>query len=158
MRLTTKGRYAVTAMIDLALHGEHSPVTLTDISERQYISLSYLEQIFARLRRAGLVIGIRGPGGGYRLSRETGDINIAQIITAVDEVIDPSKCGGKANCQDDQVCLAHSLWVGLSHHIRQYLEEVSLRSLIERKEVKKTAARQDKQADQVARLDLYMKM
>ena len=102
MRLTTKGRYAVTAMLDLAFHSQKKPVTLTDIATRQTISLSYLEQLFARLRRAGIVTGVRGPGGGYKLSRAVRDINIAEIIAAVDEQLDSTKCGGEANCQNNK--------------------------------------------------------
>ncbi|MFZ2405951.1 MAG: Rrf2 family transcriptional regulator, partial [Methylobacter sp.] len=104
MRLTTKGRYAVTAMLDLAFHSQIKPVTLTEIAARQTISLSYLEQLFARLRRAGMVKGVRGPGGGYKLCRKANDINIAEIIAAVDEPLDSTKCGGEANCQKDKAC------------------------------------------------------
>ncbi|MGZ8904020.1 MAG: Rrf2 family transcriptional regulator, partial [Methylobacter sp.] len=114
MRLTTKGRYAVTAMLDLAFHSQIKPVTLTDIATRQTISLSYLEQLFARLRRANMVKGIRGPGGGYTLSGLAVDINIADIIAAVDEPIHATKCGGEGNCQKNQACLTHDLWMGLS--------------------------------------------
>ena len=132
MRLTTKGRYAVTAMLDLALHSRTNPVTLTDIAARQTISLSYLEQLFARLRRADMVKGVRGPGGGYTLSREANNINIADIIAAVDEPIDATKCGGEANCQNEKACLTHDLWMGLSAQIRQYLKSITLGDLIEK--------------------------
>lgn len=146
MRLTTKGKYAVTAMLDLAFHSQLKPVTLTDIANRQTISLSYLEQLFARLRKAGMVNGVRGPGGGYQLSRDTHAINVAEIIAAVDEVVDSTKCGGKSNCQDGQPCLTHELWMGLSEQIREYLSGISLGDLLERKPVQQVAERQDKQA------------
>ncbi len=132
MRLTTKGRYAVTAMLDLALHSKINPVTLTDIAARQTISLSYLEQLFARLRRANMVKGVRGPGGGYTLSSDANNINIADIIAAVDEPIDATKCGGEANCQNEKACLTHDLWMGLSAQIRQYLKSITLGDLIEK--------------------------
>jgi Rrf2 family iron-sulfur cluster assembly transcriptional regulator len=142
VRLTTKGRYAVTAMLDLAYHSQIKPVTLTDIAARQTISLSYLEQLFARLRRAGMVKGVRGPGGGYKLCRETSEINVADIITAVDESLDSTKCGGEANCQKEQACLTHDLWTGLSAQIRNYLEDISLADLLEKDQVKIVAKRQ----------------
>ena len=144
MRLTTKGRYAVTAMLDLAYHSEKKPVTLTDIAKRQDISLSYLEQLFARLRRYGMVEGVRGPGGGYQLSRKADQISIAQIISAVDETIDSTRCGGKANCQKEQPCLTHDLWMGLSDQIRQYLDSISLHDVLTRKNVRRVAERQDR--------------
>jgi Rrf2 family transcriptional regulator, iron-sulfur cluster assembly transcription factor len=146
VRLTTKGRYAVTAMLDLAYHSEKRPVTLTDIAKRQSISLSYLEQLFARLRRAGMVEGVRGPGGGYQLSRDASQINVADIIAAVDETIDSTRCGGKANCQNTQPCLTHDLWMGLSEQIRTYLTTISLNDLLQRRPVRQVAERQDKQA------------
>lgn len=146
MRLTTKGRYAVTAMIDLAFHSQTRPVTLTDIAARQTISLSYLEQLFARLRRAGMVKGVRGPGGGYKLCRKTSDINIAEIIAAVDEPLDSTKCGGEANCHKDQSCLTHDLWMGLSEQIRNYLEGISLADLLEKNRVQEVAKRQHHEA------------
>jgi len=143
MRLTTKGRYAVTAMLDLAFHSQKRPVTLTDIATRQTISLSYLEQLFSRLRKAGMVIGVRGPGGGYKLSRVAVEINIADIIAAVDEPIDATKCGGEGNCQDGLPCLTHDLWMGLSEQIRTYLQGISLGELLERAPVTTVANRQD---------------
>ncbi len=146
MRLTTKGRYAVTAMLDLAFHSRENPVTLTDIATRQTISLSYLEQLFARLRRAGMVTGVRGPGGGYKLSRDARSINIADIITAVDEHVDSTKCGGQSNCQNNQSCLTHDLWMGLSEQIREYLKGISLGELLERHPIQEVAERQDKEA------------
>jgi len=145
VRLTTKGRYAVTAMLDLAYHGEKKPVTLTDIAKRQNISLSYLEQLFARLRRAGMVEGVRGPGGGYQLSRDVSQINIAEIVSAVDETIDSTRCGGKGDCQNAQPCLTHDLWMGLSEQIRAYLSTISLQDLLQRKGFRQVAERQDKQ-------------
>lgn len=144
MRLTTKGRYAVTAMLDLAYHSEKRPVTLTDIAKRQDISLSYLEQLFARLRRAGMVEGVRGPGGGYQLSRDAQLINVADIILAVDEPIDSTRCGGKANCQNNQPCLTHDLWMGLSDQIRNYLATINLHDLLQRRSVRQVAERQDR--------------
>lgn len=152
MRLTTKGRYAVTAMLDLAFHSQQKPVTLTDIATRQTISLSYLEQLFARLRKAGMVKGVRGPGGGYMLSRVALDINIADIIAAVDEEIDSTKCGGKGDCQDSQPCLTHDLWMGLSEQIRNYLKQISLAELMERKPVADVAHRQDQGAEHVVNI------
>jgi Rrf2 family iron-sulfur cluster assembly transcriptional regulator len=145
VRLTTKGRYAVTAMLDLAFHSEHRPVTLTDIAKRQSISLSYLEQLFARLRRAGLVTGVRGPGGGYQLSRKPSKTSIAEIIGAVDEVVDATRCGGKGDCQNKQPCLTHELWMDLSEQIRHYLGGISLQDLLDRHEIRSVAKRQDRQ-------------
>lgn len=158
MRLTTKGRYAVTAMLDLAFHYEKGPVTLTEISGRQSISLSYLEQLFARLRKAGLVVGVRGPGGGYRLKKGLDAISIADIVVAVDEVIDSTNCGGKGDCQDDLPCLTHHLWMGLSQHIKDYLQQISLSDLMEKKEFQEVVERQDKKAEQDVKLDLYMRI
>lgn len=147
MRLTTKGRYAVTAMLDLAYHSQSNPVTLTDIATRQTISLSYLEQLFARLRKAGMVKGVRGPGGGYTLSRGAREINIADIIEAVDEPVDSTKCGGKGNCHNDQPCLTHDLWMGLSEQIRDYLKQISLGQLLDRELVSEVAQRQGRTAE-----------
>ena len=142
VRLTTKGRYAVTAMLDLACHSQEKPVTLTEIAARQTISLSYLEQLFARLRKAGIVQGLRGPGGGYQLSQLPKKVSIADIIEAVNEPIDSTKCGGEANCQHDSVCLTHDLWTGLSEHIQDYLSNITLADLLakrdERREITQT--------------------
>jgi Rrf2 family iron-sulfur cluster assembly transcriptional regulator len=149
VRLTTKGRYAVTAMLDLAFHSQRKPVTLTDIATRQTISLSYLEQLFARLRRAGIVKGVRGPGGGYKLNLKTTEINIADIIAAVDEQIDSTRCGGEANCQKHQACLTHDLWMGLSDQIRTYLKGITLAELLEKHHVQEVARRQDQDAQKV---------
>jgi len=143
VRLTTKGRYAVTAMLDLAFHSQKNPVTLTDIATRQIISLSYLEQLFARLRKAGMVTGVRGPGGGYQLSRSADNISIAEIITAVDEQLDSTKCGGKSNCHNNNPCLTHELWMGLSTQIRNYLESISLAEILLRGSVSEIAEKQN---------------
>src|SRR5215475_6631273 len=130
MRLTTKGRFAVTAMIDVAMHGGNGPVTLAGVSERQKISLSYLEQLFGKLRRHGLVESVRGPGGGYRLARSADAVSVADIIVAVDEPIDQTQCGGKENCQDDKRCMTHELWANLNAHIFSFLRSVSLDQLV----------------------------
>ncbi|MDX1593048.1 MAG: Fe-S cluster assembly transcriptional regulator IscR [Gammaproteobacteria bacterium] len=132
MRLTTKGRYAVTAMLDLALHYDQGPITLADISKRQSISLSYLEQLFSRLRRRGLVQSVRGPGGGYQLSRAAEEISVVSVITAVDEEVDATRCGGLGNCQDSQPCLTHELWCDLSEQIHDFLAGINLAQLVER--------------------------
>ena len=146
MRLTTKGRYAVTAMLDLALHAESGPISLADISGRQDISLSYLEQLFAKLRRKELVSSVRGPGGGYRLSREHDTIFVAQIIDAVNESVDATGCGGTTDCQHGEVCLTHHLWCGLSEQIHQFLSQISLANLVAREEVQYISARQEKRS------------
>lgn len=130
MRLTTKGRYAVTAMLDLAFHSPLKPVTLTDIATRQTISLSYLEQLFSRLRRSGLVVGVRGPGGGYKLNKEPAEVSVSDIILAVDEQVDLTNCEKKSNCKDGQPCLTHDLWMGLSLTVSNYLEGISLGQLL----------------------------
>ena len=130
MRLTTKGRFAVTAMLDLALHESDKPVTLAGISERQGISLSYLEQLFSRLRRNGLVKSVRGPGGGYKLARHQSDISVSNIISAVDELIDATQCGGQENCHGDRRCMTHDLWASLNGKILEYLSGVSLSDLV----------------------------
>lgn len=145
MRLTTKGRYAVTAMLDLALHYKDGPITLADISQRQGISLSYLEQLFSKLRKNGLVDSTRGPGGGYRLSRDAHDVAVADVITAVDEKVETTRCGGLSNCQDDQQCLTHELWTDLSQQIHGFLKGISLGQLVERQGVQEVAARQERE-------------
>lgn len=152
MRLTTKGRFAVTAMLDLALRGGKNPVTLAGISERQDISLSYLEQLFSRLRRHELVESVRGPGGGYYLARPLGDVSVADIIRAVDEPIDSTQCGGKENCQDEHRCMTHDLWVGLNAHIYDYLDNVTLATLVAKQEGCKEKVLQDRRALKVAPL------
>jgi Rrf2 family iron-sulfur cluster assembly transcriptional regulator len=131
MRLTTKGRFAVTAMIDLAMQDGTGPVTLAEISERQKISLSYLEQLFAKLRRRALVESVRGPGGGYRLAKDMGQVSVADIILAVDEPIDATQCGGKENCHDDHKCITHDLWSKLNDHILDYLKGVTLKQMVD---------------------------
>jgi Rrf2 family iron-sulfur cluster assembly transcriptional regulator len=145
--LTTKGRYAVTAMLDLALHEGEGPITLADIASRQGISLSYLEQLFSRLRRRELVSSVRGPGGGYTLGRDAGDIFVAEVITAVDENVDTTRCGGAHNCQNNQRCLTHDLWQDLSSRIYDYLNQISLRDLMNRQGVREVAERQDTGGD-----------
>ncbi len=152
MRLTTKGRYAVTAMLDLALYSQQGPVSLGDISQRQSISVSYLEQLFARLRRADLVQSVRGPGGGYLLSRPGAQIFIVQIIDAVDESVDATRCAGQGDCQDGQTCLTHELWMDLSEQIHGFLASISLQKLMENHEIRAVAARQSQATGSV--LDL----
>ena len=131
MRLTTKGRFAVTAMVDLAMRGGKGPVTLAAISERQSISLSYLEQLFGKLRRNGIVDSVRGPGGGYCLARVAGKITIAEIVIAVDEPLDATNCGEKGDCRDGHHCLTHDLWMGLNEKIYEYLAQVTLQTLLD---------------------------
>ncbi len=143
MKLTTKGRYAVTAMLDLTLHSVTGPITLSDISARQGLSLSYLEQLFSRLRRNDLVTSTRGPGGGYQLSREPEQIKIAEVILAVDEPIDATGCQGKRSCQGGKVCLAHDLWLDLSDSLFSYLNNISLAEVISRQEIRQIAYQQD---------------
>ena len=147
MRLTTKGRYAVTAMLDLALHEGQRPVTLQDIAMNQEISLSYLEQLFARLRQSGLVRGTRGPGGGYRLAQDSSKVSIAGIISAVDEKADLTRCGGKSDCQQGEECLTHELWAELSEKIYQFLDDISLADLIQRPRVREVAERQNERRE-----------
>ncbi|WP_136066551.1 Fe-S cluster assembly transcriptional regulator IscR [Modicisalibacter radicis] len=147
MRLTTKGRYAVTAMLDLALHGERGPISLADISQRQAISLSYLEQLFARLRRAQLVRSVRGPGGGYLLAITPDEVSVARVIDAVNESVDATRCQGLSDCQQGNTCLTHHLWCELSHEIRGFLDGISLGELVERQEVRRVAARQRQELD-----------
>ncbi len=130
MRLTTKGRFAVTAMLDLAIDESGKPVTLAGISERQSISLSYLEQLFSRLRRSGLVKSVRGPGGGYRIAKPLSEISVSEIISAVDELIDATQCGGHENCRDERRCMTHNLWSSLNVKILEYLSGVSLNDLV----------------------------
>jgi Rrf2 family iron-sulfur cluster assembly transcriptional regulator len=136
MRLTTKGRFAVTAMLDLAMNETDKPVTLAGISERQSISLSYLEQLFSRLRRSGLVKSVRGPGGGYRIAKKLDQISVSEIISAVDELIDATQCGGQENCHDEGRCMTHDLWSSLNVKILEYLSGVSLADLVASNEAK----------------------
>ncbi len=134
MRLTTKGRYAVTAMLDLAIHQGHGPIALADIAQRQGISLSYLEQLFAKLRKRALVTSVRGPGGGYNLARPASEIPVAEVIAAVDESVDTTRCGGGHNCQNDGPCLTHALWYDLSNLIYAHLSQISLQQLVDRRD------------------------
>lgn len=142
MRLTTKGRYAVTAMLDLALHQDQGPISLADISTRQEISLSYLEQLFAKLRKKNLVTSTRGPGGGYSLTKGANDIYVVDIIDAVDENVDATNCNRQGDCQEGLTCLTHHLWADLSDQIHGFLSGISLASLVERKEIKAVSMRQ----------------
>jgi Rrf2 family iron-sulfur cluster assembly transcriptional regulator len=130
MRLTTKGRFAVTAMIDVALRQHAGPVTLAGIADRQKISLSYLEQLFGKLRRNHLVASTRGPGGGYTLAKPLSDVSVADIISAVDEPLDATSCGGKGNCHDDHPCMTHDLWMSLNKRMHEYLSSVNLDELV----------------------------
>ena len=143
MKLTTKGRYAVTAMLDLALHFGEGPITLADIAQRQGISLSYLEQLFSRLRKRSLVSSVRGPGGGYSLGRDAAEIFVGEVITAVDENVDTTRCHGAHNCQNNGRCLTHDLWTDLSNQIYNYLNRISLQDLMDRQAVREVADRQD---------------
>jgi len=148
MKLTSKGRYAVTAMLDVAIHAADGPVPLADISERQDISLSYLEQLFSKLRKHGLVKSIRGPGGGYKLGKCSAQISVADVIGAVDESINATRCQGKAFCQGGEKCLTHSLWEGLSNRIESFLEAISLSELVEQNDIKQVSARQDRRKEE----------
>ncbi len=154
MRLTTKGRFAVTAMIDLALRHSDGPVTLAGISERQKISLSYLEQLFGKLRRHKLVASVRGPGGGYRLARPMGEISVADIIVAVDEPLDATQCGGRENCNDDHRCMTHDLWTNLNARMFEYLSSVALAELVAKQRPLKDLAvlRDDRPASRSKRI------
>jgi Rrf2 family iron-sulfur cluster assembly transcriptional regulator len=143
MKLTSKGRYAVTAMLDVTIHAVYGPVPLADISERQGISLSYLEQLFSRLRKHGLVNSVRGPGGGYRLGKCSAQIAVADVISAVNESVDATKCSGKGNCQGGEQCLTHSLWQNLSTRIEEFLQNITLSELVAQHDVKSVSKRQD---------------
>lgn len=136
MRLTTKGRFAVTAMMDLALRGDEGPVALASISERQKISLSYLEQLFGKLRRHKLVDSVRGPGGGYCIARPLELVAVADIIRAVDEQLDATQCGGRENCHDESRCMTHDLWSTLNSKMFEYLASVTLADLVRRERMK----------------------
>lgn len=144
MRLTSKGRYAVTAMLDVALHTKLGPVPLADISERQGISLSYLEQLFARLRKHGLVSSVRGPGGGYQLGLPAAAISVSAVIAAVDESVDATRCQGKSDCHGGMRCLTHTLWSNLSHRIEDFLTNISLEELVNQEEMNKSAQQQSR--------------
>ena len=143
MKLTTKGRYAVTAMLDLALHYDSGAVTLAEIAHRQGISLSYLEQLFAKLRRGGLVDSVRGPGGGYNLALPPSKITVAEIIVAINEEIDATSCKGEKNCQHDEPCLTHQLWEDLSVRIHEFLQGITLADLVSKPHVQQVASRQE---------------
>lgn len=148
MRLTTKGRYAVTAMLDLSIHASKGPVNLTEISQRQAISLSYLEQLFAKLRQRKLVSSVRGPGGGYRLARPEKEIHVAEIIDAVSESLDTTRCQGKGDCQLGETCLTHHLWQDLSDQIHNFLSNISLADLVSKKEIVLIARNQNERIQQ----------
>ncbi|HZS66333.1 MAG TPA: Fe-S cluster assembly transcriptional regulator IscR [Burkholderiales bacterium] len=143
MKLTTKGRFAVTAMLDLAMRQNRGPVTLAAISERQHISLSYLEQLFGKLRRAKLVSSVRGPGGGYNLAQGPQQITVADIVTAVDEPLDATQCGGKENCHDEKRCMTHDLWATLNEKMYDYLSSVTLADLVAHQNGKQVAVIKD---------------
>lgn len=143
MRLTTKGRYAVTAMLDLSLNSGQGPVNLSDISRRQDISLSYLEQLFAKLRKRKLVSSVRGPGGGYRLARKDSLIHVAEIIDAVSESLDTTKCQGKGDCHLGETCLTHHLWQDLSDQIHAFLSNITLADLVSKREIELIAKTQN---------------
>lgn len=146
MKLTSKGRYAVTAMLDVALHSQHGPVPLADISERQAISLSYLEQLFARLRKEKLVTSVRGPGGGYQLGKTAGEIAVGEVIRAVDESVDATRCQGQSDCQGGERCLTHSLWQDLSDRITTFLNSITIGELMSQRDVTEVAGRQNQNA------------
>lgn len=148
MRLTTKGRYAVTAMLDIALHQARGPVSVAEVADRQAISSSYLEQLFSKLKRAGLLHSVRGPGGGYELGLAPDQVNVSRIIAAVGEGVDATRCQGTADCQDGQTCLTHDLWTSLSERIDEFLSGVSLQDLIDQRGVRQVAQRQDGQCVQ----------
>lgn len=150
MRLTTKGRYAVTAMLDLALHEDEGPISLADISQRQEISLSYLEQLFSKLRKNQLVSSVRGPGGGYELKQSANSIFIAQIIDAVNESLDTTRCQGAGDCQGGEICLTHYLWKDLSQQIHEFLSNISLADLVDKNEIKRIAENQDRKRELIA--------
>ncbi len=150
MRLTTKGRYAVTAMLDLAINQHRGPIRLAAISDRQGISLSYLEQLFAHLRRRELVKSVRGPGGGYQLRREADAISVAEVIAAVNEDTDATRCGGKGDCQHGETCLTHHLWMDLSDRIRDFLQDISLGDLVGRREIREISLAQQRRGSERA--------
>lgn len=154
MRLTTRGRYAVTALLDLALQPTDQTITLAEIAARQSISVAYLEQLFAKLKRHGLVSSVRGANGGYRLARSSQDIAVLEIIEAVNESVDTTRCEHKANCQNGAMCLTHDLWQDLSVHIENYLSGITLENLVERKNVQAVALRQNNAPIDIPRLTL----
>ena len=159
MRLTAKGRYAVTAMLDLVVHQrEKKPVALADISRRQDISLAYLEQLFAKLRKNGLVLSFKGPGGGYSLARSPQNLFVSEIVDSVDENVDATKCSGKGNCQHGEMCLTHELWSDLSHQIREYLSRIDLASLTNKGHFRRVISRQRGVEGQILMLDKQASM
>ena len=143
MRLSTKGRYAVTAMLDLALHKGESPVTLADISVNQGISLSYLEQLFSKLRRNDIVVSTRGPGGGYKLKCAADELSISSVIMAVDETVKVAACDNSDGCHGEHRCLTHDLWQDLSNEIKEFLDGITLADMMNNKRVKEVSVRQD---------------
>ena len=145
MRLTTRGRYAVTALLDLAVQESRhqGAISLSDIAKRQSISISYLEHLFSKLRKKGLVSSTRGASGGYHLAKSLDQIDIMSIISAVDESVNAMQCGGRSDCQDGAVCLTHELWHNLSAHIENYLSQVTLAELLNSKHTHMVANRQD---------------
>ena len=155
MRLTTRGRYAVTALLDLALQdSQHAAaVSLSDIAKRQAISISYLEQLFSKLRKQGLVVSTRGASGGYHIAKPLADISVMHIIAAVDESIEARACEGQGNCQDGAMCLTHDLWTGLSEHIADYLSNVTLAELIAGQNVRQIAERQERDVQRLEQLN-----
>lgn len=152
MRLTTKGRYAVTAVLDIALHGANGPVSVMDIAARQGISAAYLEQLFSKLKKVGLLASVRGPGGGYQFHRPLSTISVSEIITAVGDGVDATRCHGAGDCQDGVMCLTHELWMDLSTEIDGFLRDISLADLVRRREVQHVAHRQDQQLIHARRL------
>ena len=156
MKLTSKGRYAVTAMLDLAFHTETGPVTLSEISKRQDISLSYLEQLFTRLRKQELVRSTRGPGGGYSLNRPVDQLAVAEIVAAVDETVDTTRCSGASNCHDGHQCLAHELWDDLSQQIFGFLNNITLQDLMQDDSIRDVAGRQDEKMQQTDNLKITL--
>jgi len=152
MKLSTKGRYAVTAMMDLAIHDRDGPVTLADISNCQGISLSYLEQLFAKLRQSNLVEGVRGPGGGYRLGKPASQISVADIVIAVDESLDNTRCKGNKDCDNGERCLTHKLWNDLSERLYEFLNDITLSEFISQPEIRKISQRQDTTASRIANM------
>lgn len=159
MRLTTRGRYAVTALLDLAIQEKRcdGAVSLSDIAKRQSISVSYLEQIFAKLRKAGLVLSTRGASGGYQLAKPLHEIDVMSIIDAVDESVNAMQCDGRGDCQDGAMCLTHNLWHGLSHHIADYLSQVTLSQLLEHENTQKIANRQERLMQEHKNQEQYSK-
>ncbi len=151
MQLTTKGRYAVTAMLDLSMHGQGKPVNLAEISERQGISVSYLEQLFSKLRREALVSSVKGPGGGYMLGRDVYDISISDVISAVDEKMDATNCAGEGNCFNGEQCMTHQLWEDLSHQLKSFLGAISLGSLVEKQAEKQLEKNPGKKTNETVR-------